>query len=93
MPEALRRGAKRQMMRSTGTTDIRVAKIKLVPKANEIYSELEKALRKIHQQYNTRTNTPDLTNTIDGFNSEFTEDPCWIRKFDLDKNPELKVSR
>jgi site-specific recombinase XerD len=93
MPEALRRGAKRQMMRSTGTTDIRVAKTKIVPKANEIYAEFDKAFRKLHQQHITQTNTPGLTNTIGDFNGVFTEDPFLIRKFGLDKNPELKVSR
>lgn len=80
-------------MRSSGTTDIRIAKTKMVPKANEIDAEFDKALRKFHQQHIAQTNTPSLTNTIGGFSGVFTEDPFLIQKFGLDKNPDLKITR
>ncbi|NQX73344.1 MAG: hypothetical protein HRT62_07220 [Epibacterium sp.] len=55
------------MMRSTGTTDPRVAKTKLVPLANEIYAEFDRKLASLHSQYVDETNEIGFTQTIGYF--------------------------
>jgi integrase len=91
MPEPLRTGSQKQMMRSTGTTDLRAARSKLVPKANEIYAAFDQKLAALHRGYQQQVSQPGFTQTIGDFSRVFTADPFLIQTYGLDKDPEGRV--
>ena len=93
MPDALRKGSQKQMMRSTGTTDEKIAKTKLVALANEIYAEFDRKLTGLHGQYVADTEQAAYTSTIGDFSKVFTTNPLLIQKHGLDKDPSLKITR
>lgn len=93
IPDVLRKGSQKQMMRSTGTTDPRVAKTKLVPLANQIYAEFDRKLTRLHKQYVNETNEIGFTQTIGDFSNVFVTNPLAIQMHGLDKDPALKITR
>ena len=80
-------------MRSTGTTDEKIAKTKLVALANEIYAEFDRKLTRMHGQYIADTEQAAYTSTIGDFSKVFTTNPLLIQKHGLDKDPALKITR
>ena len=92
MPKALRKGTKRQEKRSTGTTDERAARTKIVPLTNEIYAKFDRGLAALHISYVQETNQPAFTNTIGDFTKVFTVDPFLIKQHGLDKDPDQKIT-
>lgn len=93
MPEALQSGSQKQMMRSTGTTDLRIARTKLVPKANEIYAVFDQKLARIHQAFRSQIEQPAYTNTIGDFSNIYTVDPFLVTKHGLDRNPDHRITK
>ncbi len=93
MPKALQSGSQTQMMRSTGTTDLRIAKTKLVSKANEIYAAFDQKLAELHQSFQNQIEQPAYTQTIGDFSKIYTVDPFLIRKHGLDRNPDHRITK
>ena len=93
MPEALWKGSDKQMMRSTGTTDKKIAATKLVDKTNEIHAEFDRKLDDLHGQYMADTTQAAYTSTIGDFSKVLTTNPMLIQQHGLDKDPALKMTR
>jgi integrase len=93
MPKALWKKSQKQMKRSTGTTDERIAKMKIVSLAKEIYAKFDQMLSKLHQDFTNQANQPAYTNTIGDFTKVYTVDPFLIRLHGLDKDPAHNISK
>lgn len=86
----------KQVRRSTGTADKKLAEAKSVQIANEIYQEFEEQIDAIYQKAQARRVDPAAI-----FSSQITTDPSkvfisdafTIQQLGLDKDPKLKISR
>lgn len=96
-PDELRIYSKgKQVRRSTGTADKKLAETRSVQIANEIYEEFQKEIDDIHLKAKARLYDPAarLTTQISvDPNTCITTDAFTIKHFGLDKDPKLKFSR
>ncbi|MEP3198798.1 MAG: phage integrase SAM-like domain-containing protein [Lentilitoribacter sp.] len=96
-PDELRTFSKgKQVRRSTGTSDKKLAETRSVQIANEIYEEFQKEIDEIHLKAKARLYDPAarLTTQISvDPNTCITTDAFSIKHFGLDKDPKLKFSR
>lgn len=96
-PEELQAFSKgKQVRRSTGTSDRKLAESKSVQIANKIYEEFQKEIDDIYRQSEARKYDPSAVMT-----SQITADPgkvfisdaFRIQQFGLDKDPKMKFRR
>ena len=96
-PDELRIYSKgKQVRRSTGTADKKLAETRSVQIANEIYEAFQKEIDEIHLKAKARLYDPAarLTTQISvDPNTCITTDAFTIKHFGLDKDPKLKFSR
>ena len=96
-PEELRIYSKgKQVRRSTGTSDKKLAETRSVQIAKEIYEEFQKEIDDIHLKAKARLYDPAarLTTQISvDPNTCITTDAFTIKHFGLDKDPKLKFRR
>lgn len=96
-PDELRLYSKgKQVRRSTGTSDKKLAETRSVQIANEIYEEFQNEIDEIHLKAKARLYDPAarLTTQISvDPNTCITTDAFTIKHFGLDKDPKLKFRR